>query len=246
MKRTLLVLITGMIFSSCSYLPEEPVSDSHLKVDRGDYAVYYSGSSPPSNAFLMIPGGLVDPHVYACWIDRLVAEDSDIAVVLMKYPSNLAITSIKKALKVADELTEFSHWTIGGHSLGGVVAATLAHDHMDYFDGLVLMASWSREASDLSGWGKPVLSIYASEDQLATVKEVEENSKYLPPGIPVSTPEDLAVLSGQTGYFEIVGGNHSGFGCYGPQKGDGEALITATEQQEQMVNMIDAYLEQLW
>jgi hypothetical protein len=117
---------------------------------------------------------------------------------------------------------------------------------MDYFDGLVLMASWSREASDLSGWDKPVLSLYGSEDQLATSEEVQENSGYLPPGIEISTPGDLAGLSGQTAYFEIVGGNHAGFGCYGPQKGDGEALISASVQQEQMVTLIHAYLDQLW
>lgn len=106
-------------------LSEVDSPDTTLKTDRGDYAVYYSGYSPPSNAFLMVPGGLVDPHVYACWIDRLVSEDSTTAVVLLKYPSNLAITNINKAMKVTSELTEFSHWVIGGHSLGGVVAASL-------------------------------------------------------------------------------------------------------------------------
>jgi pimeloyl-ACP methyl ester carboxylesterase len=240
------VFIAGMILSSCSYLPDEAAYDSHLRVNRGDYEIYYSGASAPPNAFMMVPGGLVDPHVYGCWIDRLVSEDSSVAVVLMKYPSNLAITNMNKVMKVAGELTEFTRWAIGGHSLGGVVAATLAHDHMDYFDGLILMASWSRAATDLSGWSEPVLSIYASEDQLATAQEVQDNSTYLPPGIEVTTPGDLAGLSGQTAYFEIAGGNHSGFGCYGPQKGDGKASITVSEQQEQMVSMIHSYLEQLW
>lgn len=30
----------------------------------------------------------------------------------------------------------------------------------------------------------------------------------------------------------IEGGNHAGFGDYGPQQGDGEATISADEQQE--------------
>jgi pimeloyl-ACP methyl ester carboxylesterase len=246
MKLRYLLILLAAIFSSCSYLPEMDSTDTTLKTDRGDYAVYYSGYSAPSNAFLMVPGGLVDPHVYACWIDRLVSEDSTTAVVLMKYPSNLAITNINKAMKVTSELTEFSHWAIGGHSLGGVVAASLVHDHKDFFDGLVLMASWSRESTDLSGWDKPVLSIYASEDQVATEEEVDQNSKYLPPGIVVTTPEDLDGLSARTAYYEITGGNHSGFGCYGPQKGDGDALITPSEQQEQVVMMVLSYLDQLW
>jgi hypothetical protein len=246
MKQVALTMMAGIIFSSCSYLPEDGVSHSSLKEDRADYEVYYSGASVPANALLMVPGGLVDPHVYSCWIDQLVSQDPDIAVVLMKYPSNLAITYMKKAMKVVDERTEFSHWVIGGHSLGGVVAASLVYDHRDDFDGLVLLASWSRAATDLSGWDRPVLSIYASEDQLATGKEIQDNSIYLPPGIAVETPGDLAGISAQTAYFGIAGGNHSGFGCYGPQKGDGEALIMPAEQQDQMVLMIRSYLDQLW
>lgn len=246
MKRTLLFIIAGIITSSCSYLPEERETHTNLKVDRADYAVYYSGLSAPSNALLMIPGGLVDPHVYECWINLLVSGDRTFAVVLLKYPSNLAITRVNKAMKVAGKLTEFNRWAIAGHSLGGVVAATLVHNHPDFFDGMVLMASWSREASDLSDWDNPVLSIFASEDQLATAKEVQENSHYLPPGIPVSSPGQLTGISSGTAYFELNGGNHSGFGCYGPQNGDGEALITPSEQQDQMVMMIRAYLEELW
>ena len=239
-------ILLAMFLSSCSYLPEEGAIDDHLKLDRADYAVFYSGSSAPSNAFLMVPGGLVDPHVYECWIDRLVSGDPGIAVVLLKYPSNLAITYAGKAMKVAEELNEFSHWVIGGHSLGGVVATSLVHDHQEFYDGLILMGSWSRAATDLSGWDHPVLSIYASEDQLATVREVEDNSAYLPPGLQVTTPEDLTGIAARTAYVEIAGGNHSGFGCYGPQKGDGKALISPSEQQDQMVAMIHAYLEEVW
>ena len=31
--------------------------------------------------------------------------------------------------------------------------------------------------------------------------------------------------------YEIPGGNHAQFGNYGPQKGDGEASVSAAEQQ---------------
>ncbi len=246
MRKVILILFAWIAFSSCSYLPEEGTLPPTLKEDRADYSVYYSGSTAPERAFLMVPGGLVDPHVYTCWIDRLVTSDPSVAVVLVKYPSNLAITNSGKAMKVARELTQFSHWAIGGHSLGGVVAASLVHDHAGFFDGLVLMASWSREATDLSGWENPVLSLYGSEDGIATVKEVRDNSPYLPPGIDVASPDELGGLAAQTAYFEITGGNHSGFGCYGLQKGDREALIAPADQQEQMIRMIRAYFVRLW
>jgi hypothetical protein len=36
----------------------------------------------------------------------------------------------------------------------------------------------------------------------------------------------------------IEGGNHALFGSYGKQKGDGEAQITADEQQEETVRTV--------
>ncbi len=41
---------------------------------------------------------------------------------------------------------------------------------------------------------------------------------------------------------EIEGGNHAGFGAYGPQSGDGEASITPAEQQSQTADAIDRYI----
>ena len=42
---------------------------------------------------------------------------------------------------------------------------------------------------------------------------------------------------------KIAGGNHAGFGTYGPQDGDGEASIAPEEQREQTADAVDAYLE---
>ena len=87
------------------------------------------------------------------------------------------------------------HWVIGGHSLGGVVAAFSVSDQPDLFDGLLLMASWSTESKSLRSWDGKVLSLYGTKDGLATIDEINQNKDYLPFG---------AV------YHEIEGGNHSG------------------------------------
>jgi pimeloyl-ACP methyl ester carboxylesterase len=247
MKCWVVVLLVSLFALSCSYLPEKGgVDDRYLRSDKADYALYYSSETVPANAFIMVPGGLVDPYVYSCWIDRLVDEDSSIAVVLVKYPTNLAITNIHKVMKVAGELKEFKHWVIGGHSLGGVVAATVVNENREFFDGLVMMASWSREATNLSDWEGAVLSIYASEDQLATKEEVFSNRNFLPDGDTIDSPGSLAEAEGRTTYYDIIGGNHSGFGCYGQQEGDGEALISKDNQQEQMVLLMSAFFNALW
>jgi len=246
MKVAFILFICGCFISSCSYLPEEGAPDLYKKVEDGDYTIFYSGELAPSNAFLMVPGGLVDPHVYDCWLNRLVQYDTTIAVVLVKYPTNLPIMNGNKAMKVARDLKNFRHWTIGGHSLGGVVAASVVQKNQDFFDGLVLLASWSRAASDLSDWNGHVLSMYASEDQLTTSDDVLENIGYLPPGTTITSPEEMDSLATRTAYFEILGGNHSGFGCYGPQKGDGNASISAFDQQEQLIIMLKSFFTLLW
>lgn len=246
MRYRQLLLILLLPFSACSYLPEEGELDRHLRQEEGDYALYYSGYQLPGKAFLMVPGGLVDPHVYSCWISRLVDEDPTIAVVLVKYPSNLAIMNAGKVLRVKDQLQDFSQWVIGGHSLGGTVAAMVLSDHPNDFEGLVLMGSWSREATDLSYWQGAVLSMYASEDQLASEEEILGNEAYLPEGNRVDTPDSFSVVAGKTIYYRIVGGNHAGFGCYGPQNGDGEATVTAEMQHDYMIAAMKTFFAEVW
>lgn len=246
-KKILRYIIFIFLAFSCSYLPEESVqADEFLKSDNGDYAMFYSANSIPDKAMVFIPGGLVDPFVYACWIEKLVERSPEFAVLLMKYPSNLAISNIGKASKIINEFENVNHWIIGGHSLGGVVAATLVSDYPDSFDGLVLMASWSREATNLSEWEGSVLSFYASEDQLATAGEVETNSIYLPEGTQLNEPGGFLEMTNKTYYYEIEGGNHAGFGCYGAQDGDGDATITPVEQQEQLINVLQSYVTKVW
>ena len=246
MKWMAFIFIGSLFFFSCSYLPEEKVESMNLKEEKGDYNVYFSGITIPENAFLMVPGGLVDPHVYSCWIDRLVDLDTTFSVILLKYPSNLAITNIGKVMKVTESIPRVSRWAIGGHSLGGVVAASAVNKNRDYFDGLVMLASWPTASSDLSDWGKPVISIYASQDQLATKEEVFSYKLFLPQGDTITDTADILAGSVQTYYVEIAGGNHSGFGCYGLQEGDGEALISPQEQQDELIEYLHAYLSSIW
>ena len=44
--------------------------------------------------------------------------------------------------------------------------------------------------------------------------------------------------------FCIQGGNHAGYGDYGVQKGDGEADVSAKEQQEETAEKIVEFCEQ--
>ena len=53
--------------------------------------------------------------------------------------------------------------------------------------------------------------------------------------IEVRNASRRALLPADTTYVAIEGGNHAGFGRYGPQAGDNEATITPEAQQAQVV-----------
>lgn len=92
-------------------------------------------------------------------------------------------------------------------------------------DGLVLFGSYC--ASDLSGSDLAALSILASEDGLSTPQKIDEAAHLLP---------------AETIFVVIEGGNHAGFGAYGPQPGDGEATIPDAEIRAQITHALAPFL----
>ena len=111
----------------------------------------------------------------------------------------------------------------GGHSLGGAMSAVYAADHGDELKGIVLLAAYATKKlnDDLME-----VVLYGSEDGVLNRAKIVESRKFAPS------------LSGH--YLEkvIEGGNHAFVGNYGRQKGDGEAGITAEEQQEKIVRLV--------
>ena len=111
---------------------------------------------------------------------------------------------------------------IGGHSLGGAAAAIYAADHEEQVQGLLLLGAYPTKqlGADLY-----VLELYGSEDRVLNRERLLKGNDFLP----VHTVRE-----------EIPGGNHAGFGSYGPQKGDGPAGISGEEQQEKLYTDVRA------
>ena len=141
--------------------------------------------------------------------------------------NHLAFGDPNAAVGVRADFPDVGAWWVGGHSLGGSMAAQYAVDHAGdgTLDGLVLLGSYS--ASDLSSTNLGAISLYGSNDQVLNRAKLEDNADLLPKGAET---------------VEIEGGNHAGFGAYGPQSGDGEASITPAEQQSQTADAIDRYI----
>ena len=96
------------------------------------------------------------------------------------------------------------------------MAAEYLKKKPDAVDGLVFLASYPSDSTDLSATPAKVLSIYGTEDGVAG--DVFEGS--------------LQRLPGGTSLEVTEGGNLAQFGDYGPQKGDGTATVSRDEQQQ--------------
>ncbi len=190
-------------------------SDDDVSVRTDGWFVFEPAREEPETGLIIYPGARVDPRSYAPTARDIAGEGFLVVIAPMRL--NLAVFSPNAASDVIDSFPEIDTWVVGGHSLGGVMAARYAYRNEVH--GLVLWASYP--ADDLSDSNIPVISIYGSNDGLTTVEDIEDSKEDLPP---------------DTRYVEIEGGNHAQFGWYGDQRGDNEASISREEQQEITVN----------
>jgi hypothetical protein len=175
----------------------------------------------PSEAragFIFYPGGLVPSEAYAPLL-RALAEEGVLCVV-PKMPLRLAVLDMNAADGIAAQYPDITRWAIGGHSLGGAMAASYAAAHGEDFAALVLLAAYSTAEVPAH---IAAVSIYGDADQ---VMNREKYAQYRD-NLPESTVELI-----------IPGGNHAQFGDYGVQKGDGWATITPDEQLAQTLQAI--------
>ena len=143
-------------------------------------------------------------------------------------PLDFAMIAPNKAEKAIEKYPNIKSWTIGGHSLGGVVASKFASEN-DKIDGLVLLASYPMD-DKLKNSDIDVLSIWGSEDGVLDMDNLKESKSELPK---------------DTIYVEIDGGNHAQFGDYGNQKGDNKAAISEEEQLIVTKECISDFMESI-
>jgi pimeloyl-ACP methyl ester carboxylesterase len=136
-------------------------------------------------------------------------------------PLNHAVLAPNRADAVIAAHPEIKQWAIGGHSLGGVMAASYVYGHPDCLQRLILWASYPTANNNLAIRSDLVAtSIYATNDGLIPRSDIDDSKALLPP---------------RTRFVAISGGNHAQFGWYGEQSGDAPASISRQEQQEEIV-----------
>ena len=226
-----LLILAGVSYvylQSQTYQPNSQAQQIYQQAQPQEItgATLYQGQKDQP-VFLFYTGALVNPKAYAA-LGKSLAEQGYSTYVLHS-PLNLPILDQSAAKNlIAKEKLENRTIYLGGHSLGGVVASRVAKELGGTVKGLVLLASYPDSKTDLSQSKLSVLSLTADQDQVLKWPAYQAGKKLLPTS---------------TIYINILGGNHAGFGLYGPQKGDGKATISATEQQEAIAKSILNFLK---
>ena len=193
-----------------------------------NWLVFEAEPQEPVVGLILYPGGRVDYRAYAAHAQSIA--EAGFTVVLLPMPLNFAFFGINRAADVIEAFQDVEIWAVGGHSLGGAMAAEFTLRNPQLVSGLVLWSAYPGQNADLSGVDVSVVSIYASNDGLATLEEINASKARLPV---------------ETTYINIEGGNHAGFGWYGVQNGDGIADISQEAQQLQIVDATVNFLRSL-
>lgn len=176
--------------------------------------------SQEPRGLILYPGARVDSEAYAP-LALTLAEEGWV-VILAQMPLDMAFLRIDAGRVIAQRNPQVRSWYIGGHSLGGAMACSCIDRNPGLFEGLLLLGAYPGDDTDLSDQELDVLSLYGSEDLIASETKISDRRQLLP---------------SDTVYAELIGANHAGFGYYGPQRGDGQATISR-EQQTQMIRQL--------
>ena len=212
------VLLAAFFIWTADYYHADPAAvaamepDARVEIRETKEGWLFDGPAEDT-AIIFYPGAKVEPVSYAPLLHKLAETGAD--VFLVKMPLNLAFLGTDRAGDIIGR-TSYRRYYIGGHSLGGAMAANYASAHD--VDGVILLAAYPVKELDTD-----VLLIYGTEDRIVNKARIKDAER---------------LVKGEYTEFVIEEGNHARFGNYGKQAGDGQALITAEEQQGETVRQI--------
>ncbi|MBU3220753.1 alpha/beta hydrolase [Clostridium algidicarnis] len=212
-------------YKSSSLALDALKSDSLVTVEENGDILFKPIYNNKNIGFIFYPGAKVEASAYAPIAKEIASKGYTVVIAKMSF--NLAILSPNKAENIVSKHKDINSWVIGGHSLGGVMAADYALKN-NKIKGLVFLASYPKDKKDFTSNQIKVLSLWGSNDKVANLNKIKEAKNVMP---------------SDSEFIEIEGGNHSGFGDYGYQKGDGDAFITNKEQMsdtsKSILNLLD-------
>ena len=208
---------TGSPVPGCEDLEPEACaameSNALVEVTQEDAYISFAplGAATSDTGMIFFPGGAVPPQAYAPLAQQLA--QAGIYTAVLNGPDATDVDSVIDA----PDNASLSNWTLAGHSLGGVVAVKYILDNPGAIAGLGLLASFPDSADDLSSLDIKAVTVFGSNDLIATPAEVLAATKQMP---------------NDTLYAKIRGGNHAQFGYYEQTPADGDADTSAEKQLE--------------
>jgi hypothetical protein len=205
-------------------------SDNRVAVGYRPWLTFSPVPTMPDTGFVFYPGGRIDPRGYAPLMKPIAT--AGYLVVVPEMPINMAPFRPNVADEIMAVHPDIRRWVIGGHSVGGTMAAQYTSTHQDAIAGLAIWASYPANNADLGDANLPVMLIYGSRDPRVNDDSVTKRQHLLP---------------ADTGYVRIDGGDHHQFGSYEIKPEEHHATIDRGAQQaqiiEQTLNLIRAASE---
>jgi len=193
-------------------------SDDLATITHDPWLTFTPTDDSLATGFIFYPGGRVDPRAYAS-LARTIASEGYM-VVIPEMPTNMAVFDPNVAEKIIAFHSNIDHWAIGGHSVGGTMAAQYTDKNREVIEGLAIWASYPANSTDFSDMDIPVISIYGSREETVTETSVGKRAHLL--------PED-------TLYIRIEGGDHHQFGSYQIDPKDHLATTSRASQHQQII-----------
>ncbi len=190
-------------------------SDSYNFINEGN--LEFIPKEPKDSGLIIYPGGRVEAAAYSYLCTGVAKEGYPCIIAIM--PLNLAVTKVNSAGEIISKYSKVTKWVLGGHSLGGSMVIRYLQNSPDKIKGLLMLGSYSD--IDLSYMTLSSKNLIGSEDFILNANTFTSTYKNLPKGASI---------------ILIQGGNHSLFGDYGLQEGDGDPKISKEEQHKIVVD----------
>lgn len=224
------VLLAAPVYAWWTYTPRLPdgamTSDALVRVESGDVLGFTPRAGTRDVGLVWVAGCLVSSQAYAPLAHA--AASRGYPVVVYGLPWLCAPLAAHRARVDADlrrllATAEPSRWVLGGHSKGAVFVSQIAATPPTSLRGVIIAGSTHPRDVDLSGSPLAITKILATLDGIA----------------PMATSQSRTALLPATVHWRLIeGGNHSQFGWYGTQLGDGTATISREQQQAQLLSAV--------
>jgi predicted esterase len=201
-------------------------TDDKVAVTEGKDIVFRPQRNTPSTGIILYPGGRCDARAYAPVMRPLAAAGA--IVVVPNMPLRLAVMDANRATKIIAEHSAINRWIIGGHSMGGAMAAAWVYKNPSIVKGLFFLASYPSSMHALPDADIPVSMIYGTHDFITRKSEFEAAHERLP---------------AHTDFIPVDGGDHYQFGSFASV--DVTATIPREEQQAQTVRALQDFINKI-